>query len=56
MLGTWVPFAECALAAVGDAAEGHVTLGDEWSVLEGCGKNTIFMREDHRRGEIGRLL
>ena len=56
MLRAWVPFAECALAAVGDAAEGHETLGDEWSILERCGKDTIFVREDHSRGEIGRLL
>lgn len=56
MLIAWVPFAECALAAIRDAAEGHEAFGDEWSVLEGCGKDTIFVREDHCRGEIGRLL
>jgi hypothetical protein len=56
ILTAWVPFAECALAAVADAAHCHKTLRDKGSVLEGGGEDTVLMREHYRRGEIGRLL
>lgn len=54
--GMGFPFAECALASVGDPAKRDEALGDEWTVLEGCCENAVLMGEDNGGGKVGRFL